>query len=151
MCRLRALKAWSGNPSLRELERRTGLPRSTLSGDLSPQRSSLPPLDRVLTLATASGVPAGELACWQSAWQRIQVRQQSAEPPAPARVPVPAPHAAVGLPAPAVAPPAFRGPDRTGGHRSARRRLGWPVLSVSGLLAALLALRRQAHAHGGRE
>ncbi|WP_280664604.1 MULTISPECIES: helix-turn-helix domain-containing protein [unclassified Kitasatospora] len=87
--RLRAFKAWSGNPSLRELERRTGLPRSTVSGDLSPQRSRLPPLQRVLTLATAFGASAEELARWRSAWQCIQMRQQSAEPP------VPAPHAAV--------------------------------------------------------
>ncbi|MBO1414190.1 helix-turn-helix transcriptional regulator [Streptomyces sp. FH025] len=83
MCRLRAFKAWSGNPSLRELERRTGLPRSTLSGDMSPQRSRLPPLARVLALATAFGAPTEELTRWRAAWQRIQVRQQSVEPPAP--------------------------------------------------------------------
>ncbi|WP_380283475.1 helix-turn-helix domain-containing protein [Kitasatospora purpeofusca] len=125
VCRLRAVKAWSGNPSLRELERRTGLPRSTLSGDMSPRRSRLPPLDRVLALTTACGVPAEELARWRSAWQRIQLRQQSPEPPAPP------PHAAV---------EPRREPERTGRRRSARRRLVRPVRSVGALLAALPAL-----------
>ncbi|MFI9361560.1 hypothetical protein ACIG5E_10905 [Kitasatospora sp. NPDC053057] len=110
---------------------------------MSPQRSRLPPLERVLALATAFGAPAEELARWQSAWQRIQVRQQSAEPPAPAsraavEPPAQASQAAVEPSAPDVAPQALREPDRTGRHRSARRRLIWPVLSVSGLLAALL-------------
>lgn len=82
--RLQTFKIWSGNPSLRELERRTGLPRSTLSGDLSHQRSRLPPLERVLALVTAFGASAEELARWQLSWQRIQLRQQSAQPPVPA-------------------------------------------------------------------
>ncbi|MFF2351065.1 helix-turn-helix domain-containing protein [Kitasatospora sp. NPDC058115] len=155
--RLRAVKAWCGNPSLRELERRTGLPRSTLAGDMSPRRSRLPPLERVLALATAFEVPAGELARWQSAWQRIQVRQQSAEPPVPpaaAEPPVPAPSAAAGpspapvpVPAPVLVPEpepapgrAGRADRRAGRLRLARRRLVRPALSVSGLLAALLAL-----------
>ncbi|WBP90764.1 hypothetical protein [Kitasatospora cathayae] len=154
--RLRAFKAWSGNPSLRELERRTGLPRSTLWGDLSPQRSCLPPLERVLALATAFGAPTEELARWQSAWQRIQMRQQSAEraaPTAQAAVEPPAPVscAAVEPPAPDGAPRALRAPARTGRHRFARRRLLWPVLVLGGLLAALLALpRTAARVTGGR-
>lgn len=134
VCRMRAFKAWSGNPSLRELERRTGLPRSTLWGDMSPQRRRLPPLERVLALATAFGVSAEELARWQSAWQRIQVRQQSAEPAAPASP------AVVEPPAPEVAPQARQEPDRKGRHRFARRRIMWPVVSVSCLLVATLAL-----------
>ncbi|GAA2753392.1 hypothetical protein ACFPZF_27950 [Kitasatospora cinereorecta] len=81
---LQAFKVWSGSPSLRDLERRTGLPRSTLSGDLSHQRSRLPPLERVLALVTAFGASAEERARWKSAWQRIQLRQQSTEPPGPA-------------------------------------------------------------------
>ncbi|MDH6136682.1 hypothetical protein P3T37_006113 [Kitasatospora sp. MAA4] len=79
--RLQAFRVWSGSPSLRELERRTSLPRSTLSGDLSHQRSRLPPLERVLALVTAFGASAEELARWQLAWQLIQLRQQSAQPP----------------------------------------------------------------------
>ncbi|MFE6869230.1 helix-turn-helix domain-containing protein [Kitasatospora sp. NPDC057692] len=159
--RLRAVKAWSGNPSLRELERRTGLPRSTLSGDMSPRRTRLPPLDRVLALATACGVPAEELARWRCAWQRIQVREQSAEPPAPrppaaaeppASEPAPRPPRPPQPPAsePAPRPPQPlrpprppqppREPDRTGRRRSARRRPVRPVLSAGGLLAALLAV-----------
>ncbi|MER7706393.1 hypothetical protein ABTX81_26295 [Kitasatospora sp. NPDC097605] len=136
--RLRAVKAWCGDPSLRELERRTGLPRSTLSGDLSPRRSRLPPLERVLALTTALGVPAEELARWQSAWQRIQVRQRSTEPaePAPA-APPPAPPA-VEPPAPEAAPRPSREPERTGRHRLARRRLVRPVLSAGGVLAGVL-------------
>ncbi|MFB7666330.1 helix-turn-helix domain-containing protein [Kitasatospora sp. NPDC056138] len=132
--RLQAFKAWSGSPSLRELERRTGLPRSTLSGDLSHQRSRLPPLERVLALVTAFGASAEELARWQSAWQRIQMRQQSAEPPVPASRPTVEP------PTPDVAPQVLREPEWTRRHRFAHRRLRWPVLSISGLLAALLAV-----------
>ncbi|MEV6976828.1 helix-turn-helix transcriptional regulator [Kitasatospora sp. NPDC093806] len=157
VCLVRAVKAWSGDPSLRELERRTGLPRSTLSGDLNPQRSRLPPLERVLALAAAFGVPADGVARWRSAWQRIQVCQQSPEPPVPPAASAPVPHAAAEPPAPDVAPRVAAPqeswePDRTGPHlsvrrstrrfacRSTRRRLRWPVLSVGCLLAVLLDL-----------
>ncbi|MFD8316845.1 hypothetical protein [Kitasatospora purpeofusca] len=159
MERLRAVKAWAGNPSLRDLERRTRLPRSTLSADLSLRRSGLPPLERVLALATAFGLPAEDLGRWRSAWQRIQVRQQSTgrlpAPPGPAAVPergsAAVPAAVPGLlPAavpdlvpdlvPRCVPPAAREPERTVRHRSARRRRMWPVLSVGGLLAALTVL-----------
>ncbi|MFF7636793.1 hypothetical protein ACFZB9_27125 [Kitasatospora sp. NPDC008050] len=149
--RLRAFKAWSGNPSLRELERRTGLPRSTISGDLSPQRSRLPPLQRVLTLATAFGASAEELARWRSAWQRLQMRQQSAEPPVPAPHVVVAPPASDPVPTTPEAAPQVRRepererepepePERTGHHRLTHRRLALPARSITGLLAAVLAL-----------
>ncbi|MFJ8434765.1 hypothetical protein ACIQ9P_26040 [Kitasatospora sp. NPDC094019] len=131
--RLRAAKVWSGDPSLRELERRTGLPRSTLSGDLSPRRNRLPPLERVLVLATTFGVPAEELGCWRAAWQRIQLRQQSAGVAAPA-APEGEPAGAGATPpasglVPGLVPEVVRGPaPRTAGEavgpelrRSARR------------------------------
>jgi hypothetical protein len=39
---LRALKVWAGNPSFNDLERRSGLPRSTLADALNPRRRQLP-------------------------------------------------------------------------------------------------------------
>ncbi|MDH6576172.1 hypothetical protein [Kitasatospora sp. MAP5-34] len=85
--RLRALKSWSGDPSLRELQRLTGLPRSTIADALDPRRTRLPPLNRVLTIVLACGVPAGAAEEWETAWKRIQMRQsrpaESVSPVAP--------------------------------------------------------------------
>ncbi|WP_035804844.1 hypothetical protein [Kitasatospora mediocidica] len=142
---LRAFKAWSGDPSLREIERRTGLPRSTTSGDLSPQRNHLPPLQRVLTLATAFGASGEELARWRSAWQRIQMRQHAVEPRVPSAHAALAPTASDPDPVPAetapeAAPRVRRAPERTGHRRLAHRRLVLPARSLGGLLATILAL-----------
>ncbi len=71
--KLRLLKAWSGEPSLRRLEKQTGLPRSTLAQALDSRRNRLPPLERVVTIVLACGVPAGTADYWADSWRRIQI------------------------------------------------------------------------------
>ncbi|MFE6053202.1 response regulator transcription factor [Kitasatospora sp. NPDC056446] len=70
---LRLLKAWAGEPSLRRLERRTGLPRSTLARSLDVRHNRLPPLERVVTIVRACGVPAVVADHWADHWRRIQM------------------------------------------------------------------------------
>ncbi|MGF7235351.1 MAG: ATP-binding protein [Frankia sp.] len=70
---LRALKAWSGDPSYDELRRRTGIPRSTLAEALSHRRGGLPTLDVVRRLLAACRVPPAEAADWKRAWRRVRV------------------------------------------------------------------------------
>ncbi|MBD0669768.1 response regulator transcription factor [Streptomyces sp. CBMA156] len=81
---LRLLKAWVGEPSLRRLERRTGLPRSTLARSLDVRHNRLPPLERVITIVRACGVPAAAADHWADHWRRIQMLaclpQDTAEP-----------------------------------------------------------------------
>ncbi|GAA2750070.1 hypothetical protein [Kitasatospora cinereorecta] len=133
---LRALRVWSGNPSLRELERRTSLPRSTLSGDLSHHRIRLPPLERVLILVSACGASAEEVASWKGAWQRIHLRQQqlaalsTSAPPATGRQPA----ASEGEPLTAEEPV-----RKAAGRGFLRRGLVWPSVWIGGVLALLLA------------
>ncbi|MER7468325.1 helix-turn-helix transcriptional regulator [Streptomyces sp. NPDC097981] len=79
---LRALKALEGL-SLRELQRRTGLPRTTIAHALQTQRPTLPPWDRALVLLQACGVPEAELQQWREAWTRL--RLGSGEEPAEAQ------------------------------------------------------------------
>lgn len=69
---LRALKAVE-SLSLRELQRRTGLPRTTIAHALNDDRPSLPPWDRVRALLHAFGVRGDALARWKDAWTRIRL------------------------------------------------------------------------------
>ncbi|MEV4561487.1 helix-turn-helix transcriptional regulator [Kitasatospora sp. NPDC049285] len=71
---LRQLKAWSGEPSLRRLEKTTGLPRSTLAQALDTRRDSLPPLERVTAIVSACGVPQRTVDLWKDAWRRIRMQ-----------------------------------------------------------------------------
>jgi tetratricopeptide (TPR) repeat protein len=68
---LRALKVWAGNPSFNDLERRSGLPRSTLADALNPRRRQLPRLDVVRAFVTACGV--SDTAPWDEAWRRAHL------------------------------------------------------------------------------
>ncbi|MCX5386826.1 tetratricopeptide repeat protein [Streptomyces sp. NBC_00083] len=68
---LRALKVRAGQPSLQELQRRSGVARSTLSDALSPRRRELPRLEVCLALVRACGAGAQEVARWRERWQRI--------------------------------------------------------------------------------
>lgn len=69
---LRVIKAVE-SLSLRELQRRSGLPRTTIAHALNGERPSLPPWDRVLALLRAFGVPEGELGRWKDTWTRIRL------------------------------------------------------------------------------
>ncbi|WP_441249748.1 hypothetical protein [Kitasatospora sp. McL0602] len=83
---LRELKAHCGEPSLRELQRRSGLPRSTLADTFDPRRTRLPPLDRITTIVAALGLPAEEVDAWSAAWRSLQgrlVQRTEPEPVAP--------------------------------------------------------------------
>lgn len=67
---LRALKVWSGNPSLRQLEKLTGLARSTLADALNPRRRTAPALEVFQGLLKAFGVT--DVEPWLAAWRRVQ-------------------------------------------------------------------------------
>lgn len=66
------LRAWAGNPSLAELNQRSGghLPPSTISGVL--RRKNLPRLDLVLRYATACGLPDPAVMKWKAAWENLK-------------------------------------------------------------------------------
>lgn len=72
---MRELRAWAGQPSLHELERRAAargahLPHSTLGRVLSLNRTLLPSSAIVISFTTACG--AGEFTNeWLKTWQRI--------------------------------------------------------------------------------
>ena len=80
---LRRLKAWSGEPSLRDLQRLTGLPRSTVAEALDFRRNRLPPLDRVLSIVMALATSEVVVADWEDAWKRIQMQKCLAPEPDP--------------------------------------------------------------------
>ncbi len=69
---LSLLRVEAGHPSLRELARATGIPRSTLAVIFDPRRSQLPPLDRCLAVLRALDATEAQSAQWAAAWKRIQ-------------------------------------------------------------------------------
>ncbi|WP_188316800.1 ATP-binding protein [Solihabitans fulvus] len=80
----RSLKVQAGNPSLNDLARRAGVPRSTVADAFSPQRHRLPRLELVTALVRAFGCPPAEVDRWESAWKRVE-RTLLGLPPTPAR------------------------------------------------------------------
>jgi DNA-binding XRE family transcriptional regulator len=74
------LRMWAGNPSLAELNRRSGgyLPPSTISGVL--RREGLPRRDLVIRYIRACGLPDSVVGQWASAWDRIKASGHTAEP-----------------------------------------------------------------------
>ncbi|GAB2809125.1 ATP-binding protein [Lentzea nigeriaca] len=80
IAQLRALKVWAGNPSLRQMEKLSGLARSTLADALNPRRKTAPTLEVFRGLLRAFSVREDEIAPWLAAWRRVQAE--------PARVPV---------------------------------------------------------------
>ncbi|MER5639453.1 tetratricopeptide repeat protein [Kitasatospora sp. NPDC002227] len=76
---LRLLRVEAGNPSLRDLTRATGIPRSTLAAIFDTRRSRLPRLDSCLAVLTALGATGPQAAAWADAWKRLR----GAGPPAP--------------------------------------------------------------------
>ncbi|MGW6928913.1 ATP-binding protein [Lentzea sp. NPDC054927] len=67
---LRALKVWAGNPSLRQMEKLSGLARSTLADALSPRRKTAPALEVFQGLLKAFRTTEAEP--WLAAWRRAQ-------------------------------------------------------------------------------
>ncbi|SEM44256.1 ATP-binding protein [Streptacidiphilus jiangxiensis] len=89
---LRALKVRVGSPSLQELQRRSGVARSTLSDALNPRRPELPRLEVCLAFVRACGASAAEVARWRARWELIaqardERRSRPTAVPAPADVP----------------------------------------------------------------
>lgn len=80
---LRALKVWAGNPSLRQMEKLSGLARSTLADALSPRRKTAPALEVFQGLLKAFHTT--DVEPWLAAWRRVQA--EPARPAAGASVP----------------------------------------------------------------
>ncbi|WP_213452410.1 hypothetical protein [Rhizomonospora bruguierae] len=72
VARLRAVKAWAGNPSFDRLARLSGVPRSTLADALSAHRSRLLALDVVRRFVAACGADAAAVQRWADACRRVQ-------------------------------------------------------------------------------
>jgi predicted ATPase len=73
---------WSGDPSFEELRRRSGVPASTLSDALSPNRARPPSLSVVRRFVRACGVTPEVVAAWESAWRSLRLpgRRATARP-----------------------------------------------------------------------
>ncbi|NUR60408.1 MAG: tetratricopeptide repeat protein [Catenulispora sp.] len=78
---LRRQKFACGDPSLRVLERRTGIARSTLADALDPMRPTLPRIEVVRALIRAFGLPAREAAAWEEEWKQARARLDGAAEP----------------------------------------------------------------------
>lgn len=73
---MKRLRAWAGNPSLAELNRRSGgflLPPSTVSGVL--RKDKLPRLGLVQAYVRACGLNDGETAAWEQTWAIVTARE----------------------------------------------------------------------------
>lgn len=67
---LRQVRAWAGQPSLRVIERRSGIPSSTLHNMLN--RTTLPPRwDNVAALLGVCGADPARLREWNRIWNRL--------------------------------------------------------------------------------
>src|SRR5688572_22540805 len=88
IAQLRALKVWAGNPSLRQMEKLSGLARSTLADALSPRRKTAPALEVFRGLLRAFSVPDDEAGPWLAAWRRVQSEPaRGASGPVPRQLP----------------------------------------------------------------
>lgn len=76
---MRRLRAWAGNPSLRELYRYGGVPASTLSDIL--RRDRLPRLAVLQAFLHACGVPENEQREWEAAWETLAAQSASSADP----------------------------------------------------------------------
>ncbi|GIH95920.1 hypothetical protein ACFFMN_41750 [Planobispora siamensis] len=72
---MRQLRIWSGEPSLRELARRScgGFAPSTLCETLKKDR--LPPYELLIAFVRACGGSEQDVMAWSSAWRRIRMAQ----------------------------------------------------------------------------
>jgi exopolysaccharide biosynthesis polyprenyl glycosylphosphotransferase len=77
---MKLLRAWAGNPSFGELNKRCGgfrLPPSTVSDML--RRQKLPRLELLLAFVRACGLDEEQAAVWEQAWhevEKVQLTQQ---------------------------------------------------------------------------
>jgi hypothetical protein len=82
---LRALRAWGGNPGVREVYAHAPVPRfyssrSTFYAALNSKRTSMPPLAFVEMLVRACRADVGE---WVSAWRILSLREFEKANPSP--------------------------------------------------------------------
>lgn len=71
-CLLR-VKIWAGDPPVRILSRRAGLPPSTMQDFLHRERRKLPPVETVCVFLEACGVDnSSVMAEWVFAWRRLK-------------------------------------------------------------------------------
>jgi DNA-binding XRE family transcriptional regulator len=71
-CLLR-VKVWAGDPPVRTLSRRVGLPPSTMQDFLRRERRKLPPVETVCAFLKACGVDdANVIAEWVFSWRRLK-------------------------------------------------------------------------------
>jgi lambda repressor-like predicted transcriptional regulator len=74
-CLLR-VKIWAGDPPVRTLSRRAGLPPSTMQDFLCRERRKLPPVETVCAFLNACGVDdATVVAEWVFAWRRLKLAE----------------------------------------------------------------------------
>ena len=74
-CLLR-VKIWAGDPPVRTLSRRAGLPPSTMQDFLHRERRKLPPVKTVCAFLKACGVDdANVIAEWIFAWRRLKLAE----------------------------------------------------------------------------
>jgi lambda repressor-like predicted transcriptional regulator len=74
-CLLR-VKIWAGDPPVRALSRRAGLPPSTMQDFLRRERRKLPPVETVCAFLKACGVDdATVMAEWVFAWRRLKLAE----------------------------------------------------------------------------
>lgn len=80
-----ALRAWAGQPSLAELNRRSGgrLPRSTVSDVL--RRASLPRQELLLDFVRACGLDNDQVGEWDREWRRLAAPPSVIPRPSPPR------------------------------------------------------------------
>jgi DNA-binding XRE family transcriptional regulator len=80
-CLLR-VKIWAGDPPVRVLSRRTGMPPSTVQDFLRRERRRLPALEAVCTFLKACGVDDWNVISeWIYAWRRLKFAESSQRRP----------------------------------------------------------------------
>jgi len=86
---LKRLRAWAGDPSLAELNTRSGghgsLPPSTVS-DMLRNEHRLPRLDLVLTFVLACGLDEDQAAAWERSWTVLRALESIPGRPGSAQV-----------------------------------------------------------------
>ena len=73
MACLRRVKIWAGDPPVRTLARRAGLPPSTMQDFLRREREKLPPIQTVCAFLDACGIDDQNImAEWVFVWRRLR-------------------------------------------------------------------------------